>query len=161
MHTLNGSAYVPDYFIRLAVESEEAAWREVKSVWGVGDKAEVGFEDWFVRECQKPRFVRAPSRLRRQAAQSGRYILFPNYVYVAGDEGPWFNGAIRPMSKDARPVLFRAVVPAACKREMLRSLRKLGVTRAALFPDSVDEVCADIVESCKPLASVPKESLRA
>ena len=106
---------------------------------------------WWVKSCcEKPMFVHASSSARRQSAQSSRYLLFPNWIDEPNDEDErtvdrlCFVQKINPLPKDESPVVGVIRIPAAKKKDLLESLRRLGVTEGALFPDSIDKVCSDL-----------------
>lgn len=107
---------------------------------------------WVWDCCKEPMFVYASCGVRRQTAQSSRYLLFPNRIVAPEENGVssidrmQFIQDIRPISKDDHPVIARITIPADKKGELLSSLKRLGVTEATLFPDSVDKVCADLKE---------------
>ena len=105
---------------------------------------------WIERCCEKPMLVHAPFKTKRQQAQRGRYILFPNTI-----ETTWKNKAfiqnIQPIEvkKSSSFIIARIIVPATCKYEIMRDLEIMGVDRASLFCDSVDSICENITENVK------------
>lgn len=111
--------------------------------------------EWLHSYCVSPMFVNGSASLGRQVSQAGTFILFPNASsYVESCIPPkcsgwWFRHAIEPLSKEGESVAARGIVKAQSKRSILRELRTLGVTRATLFPDSVDIVCRDIVDDVR------------
>ncbi|WP_350454755.1 hypothetical protein [Slackia heliotrinireducens] len=78
------------------------------------------------------------------------HILFPNVIGDSWwDEGeiPVFENRIKPICKDDGKLVFaRLRVPAESKKNMLCSLKIMGITEATLFPDSLDKVCGGIVD---------------
>ena len=105
--------------------------------------------NWFKKCCEEPAFVYGTRYLDRQTAQSGEYILFPNEIRGDG-EYMMFADSISPLAKDGSLIAGCCVVPAANKRMILAGLRKLGVAGGgSLFPDSVERVCAEMVDAIK------------
>lgn len=105
---------------------------------------------WIEECCKDPFFVYAPIRSLRQRMQRGRYILFPNDINHTNDERPGhFESNISAMPKDHPCIAERIIIPADCKGRFLRDLEVLGVSREALFGDSVDTVCEEITKQFK------------
>ena len=98
---------------------------------------------WIADCCKKPHFIYAPIRSARQQIQRGRYILFPNMIGDSLGELV-FESYIEPMPKDHPCIAARIIVPAAAKEKILEDLEAFGISREALFADSVDAVCQSI-----------------
>lgn len=99
---------------------------------------------WFEECCAETMFVRGTRYLDRQAAQAGEYILFPNVIEKSGKLLA-FGEQIAPLDKDGPVIAGRCVIPVVEKGSLLAGLRRLGITRAALFPDDIGAVCSDAV----------------
>lgn len=104
--------------------------------------SEIGAE-WIADCCKKPHFIYAPIRTARQLLQRGRYLLFPNKIsYFHGELV--FESSIEAMPKDHPCITARIIIPAAAKGKMMEDLEAFGISREALFADSVDAVCQSI-----------------
>ena len=100
---------------------------------------------WIEDCCQNPIMVHAPTRLKRQEVQRGRYLLFPNEIkHLGDDEKGYFSQRIQPLSKNDKTIIGRIIVPASAKQTIINELRLLGIKRGTLFSDSVDIVCDEI-----------------
>lgn len=107
-------------------------------------------DKWIEAVCSKPLFVYAPVRTLRQQAQRGRYILFPNRIEdcIYEPERKAFSTIIDPIEKDDPCIYDIITIPADSKRDIIRNLKLMGICRESLFPDSIDEVCKGIKETC-------------
>lgn len=103
---------------------------------------------WLKECCSKPIFVNAPFHSRRQQAQSGRYILFPNeIVEVNGVLG--FSNAIVPIEK-YYPVVRKIIrIPKEEKEKIVAELEWMGIDEASLFVDNPDKMCDQIAKGYK------------
>ena len=106
--------------------------------------------EWIEACCKLPMLVHAPFKTKRQQAQRGRYILFPNSI-EKGWKSSAFVQRIQPIEikKSSNFIISRITIPATCKSEIMRDLEIMGVDRAALFCDSVDSICENITENVK------------
>lgn len=103
---------------------------------------------WIERCCRHPIFVYAPNRSMRQQIQRGRYILFPNRISDYGSSGEkCFESLIDPIPKDHDCIVKRITVPSKDKKTILKELTLFGISKEALFGDSIDIVCENIKQS--------------
>lgn len=100
--------------------------------------------EWINECCQKPIFIYAPIRTRRQQSQMGRYILFPNRI-EQNSMGKCFIKVIDPIKKDADCIADIITIPYTVKKSILNELRLFGITRETLFCDNTDIICKEIV----------------
>ena len=100
---------------------------------------------WVEECCREPQFVYAPTRSIRQQVQRGRYILFPNKI-IGESNCKYFSSIIDPIPLDSPMIEGIICIPKEAKRTLLSELALCGITRDALFCDSVDVICASIVE---------------
>lgn len=129
--------------------------------------------------CSKPIFVSALQLSSRQRAQQGKYILFPNefgYLILQEDsdgniirvnKDDFFNNRkdiplnfkdnakgvfrnnINEIPKESKYIVSIIKIPYNSKKILLQQLASVGITKATLFPDSIDKGCEDIVERIK------------
>jgi len=107
-------------------------------------------EHWIQECCQKLIFVRASINAQRQNAQSGRFILFPNSIVgatLAERSGLAFEKRILPIDKQSEEVYARIIIPSASKERLIDGLKAVAITQGTLFPDDLDRVCRDVVDS--------------
>lgn len=64
----------------------------------------------------------------RYRNQNGLFVLYPE---------PW--------KENFEKISTKYIIPAACKKNILNQLKKIGITRAFIMP-SLDSLCKDIVE---------------
>lgn len=133
-------------FASLAISRPYFDYQRSAVLQGYADSARQA--EWFKECCSDPMFVYGTRYLDRQTAQSGEYILFPNDIRSVGD-CMVFEDAISPLSKDSPVIAGRCVVAKDGKRAILKGLRRLGITEATLFPDSIEKVCADMARLIK------------
>ena len=118
---------------------------EHKHVCEICHTTEKSAVNWVEECCKEPQFVYAPIRSIRQQVQRGRYILFPNKI-TDGDIGKCFNSVIEAIPKTAPMLAGTIEIPKESKKRLLAELALCGISRDTLFCDSVDVVCAGIVE---------------
>ena len=104
-------------------------------------------ENWIFRCCKGPIFIHAPIRTQRQAAQQGRYILFPNEIEKS-EYDIYFSKVIKPIEKTDSSILEHIIIPKSLKQVLIRQLSLFGVNEATLFSDSIDITCKNIKEIC-------------
>lgn len=104
---------------------------------------------WIERCCEEPLFVFASNRSMRQQVQHGRFILFPNHICKDIPDYTYFENLIEPIPKNSECIADRILIPKGIKRQLLQELTLLGIDHASLFCDSVDAICAGIVDYCK------------
>jgi len=104
--------------------------------------------NWIAECCKDLIFAYAPIRTLRQQTQCGRYILFPNQivsnVYDEENTSYCFHKIIAPISKSHKDICGVITIPKEAKSRIIRELKLFGITKGALFPDSVDVVCEEI-----------------
>lgn len=94
----------------------------------------------------KPIIVNAPVRTQRQIAQKGKYMLFPNNVYLGKDKDRcFFCDEIDEYPKN-RPFCERIVIPKMSKNNLLKELSLVGVDKSTLFPENFDYACSNLVQ---------------
>ena len=118
--------------------------------------SEKGKEDWIYKCCKDPIFIHAPIRTQRQAAQQGRYILFPNKIEKSGSDVLSFSKMIEPIKKSDSSILEQIIIPKSLKKNLIKQLTLFGISEASLFGDSIDITCKNIKETC--IAKVSREN---
>lgn len=98
--------------------------------------------EWIARCCKEIIFVHAQELSPRQISQQGRFILFPNKVDKK--YGLHFTTEIAEIEKDHKSIAALFHVPREKKDDILKQLAAVGITRSALFSDSIDIVCEEI-----------------
>ena len=135
-------------------------------------------DTYFEIICNKPLFASALQLSARQIAQQGKYILFPNeygYIYeknglggkmttsmdsfvTASKDIPEeykesargvFANRIKEISKDSKHIVEIITIPHGDKEELLKQLATIGVTKATMFPESIDTGLEEIVSRIK------------
>lgn len=123
---------------------------EQYSLTSVGFESDEEGGQWIAECCKKPIFVQTSIRTKRQETQKGRYILFPNRIEPEVMNGElMFATVIDPIDDENECVLGKITVPKEAKNIILHDLSAFGIRKGYLFGDSIDEVCADIVERCR------------
>ncbi|MCR5376976.1 MAG: FRG domain-containing protein [Lachnospiraceae bacterium] len=109
-------------------------------------KDKIGFDEgWLFKCCQQILFVNAPFHLRRQQAQSGKYILFPNEI-VDVNGLRYFRNNIAPIKKLYPNVVRIIRIPKESKEKIRQELEWMGIDEASLFIDSPDKMCEQIAK---------------
>ena len=88
--------------------------------------------------------VASSFRAKRQLAQSGKYLLFPNDVRITEDKA-YICNQMSFIYSSYHSSIVGIDIPAKVKQPLLDSLDRFGVNKATLFPDSIDSVCETIV----------------
>ncbi len=111
----------------------------------IGDRMLKGAE-WVNEVCKQVNFVYSPVFSERQRAQQGLYILFPNSI--KDYKGTLlFQRKIEAIPKDSETIASRIIIPSTAKKQILKDLRLFGISKAALFCDSIDITCEDIAKN--------------
>lgn len=122
----------------------------------VKDFSKEGKENWICECCRDPIFIHAPIRTQRQAAQQGRYILFPNKIEKSKSDALSFSKMIEPIEKSDSSILEQIIIPKSLKKNLIKQLTLFGISEASLFSDSIDITCKNIKEMC--IAKVSREN---
>ena len=107
-------------------------------------------KDYYVAKWHSsPQIVTASTRAKRQEAQRGKYILFPNDTTENADGQTIIIPNISSIDKigndsDLR-VCRRLIIPFAAKSSMLRELDCFGINQGSLFPENIESICKSIV----------------
>ena len=104
---------------------------------------------WVKECCKNLMYIYAPIKSMRQQVQQGRYILFPNHIGSEVYEDGCFEHYIDPIPKDHEDIIMRYIIPKEIKKQLLKDLYILGISKEVLFCDNVDVVCESIVETFK------------
>lgn len=99
--------------------------------------------EWIARCCEEVVFVHAQELSPRQISQQGRFILFPNKKVDKNH----FTTEIAEIEKDHKSIAALFHVPREKKDDILKQLAAVGITRSALFSDSIDIICEEIKQS--------------
>lgn len=89
-----------------------------------------------------PVFVNAPAWAKRQSAQQGMYLLFPNQINLRKNLILW--GKINPWPKD-HPYSEIIRIPKESKTTLLKELKMLGISKSQLFPENIDYACEELM----------------
>ena len=122
--------------------------REMKKepyAYNISDKKEIN-EKWLVEQCKSLMIVNAPFHLRRQQAQSGLYILFPNKIEIRNEKA-FFVDSIEPIETMLPTVQWYLFIPKECKRKIIEELGWLGIDQGSLFADDPDKLCGQIADN--------------
>lgn len=95
--------------------------------------------------CEELIFISALQLSARQRAQQGKYILFPNEISKNRERGI-FTNTIKEIPKNSKHIEKIIKIPSVKKGEFLKQLAILGITKSALYPDSIDIGCKEIVD---------------
>lgn len=89
--------------------------------------------------CSDYIIVRSSVKSQRQYNQSGCFILFPNRIIENNDFA---------LQIDEIPgkIHEKIVVDKNSKKDMLQTLRLLGITKGYIYPDRTDYVGADVLK---------------
>jgi hypothetical protein len=122
---------------------------EQKQTYEICHKDDKAGGRWVKECCQKLMYIYAPIKSMRQQAQQGRYILFPNHIGSEVYEDGYFEHYIDPIPKDHEDIIMRYIISKEIKKQLLKDLCILGISKEVLFCDNVDVVCQSIVETFK------------
>lgn len=98
-----------------------------------------------LKKCiEKPIFVDPGFISQRQTNQQGSFILFPYEIY----KHEVIPHLVRMDKNDSR-IVKRIQIPKNDKKSVLKDLARLGITKEFIYPDAIDDNCADLVKTLR------------
>lgn len=100
--------------------------------------------EYVKKNSSVPRIVSAPYFFERQFMQKGSYILFPNVI----ERENIINEIVELKESDGM-IVKKLIINKDSKKKILNDLNLFGISTGALFKDSADKRCADIIKRFK------------
>ena len=125
---------------------EQPYFLEQKRTLQYASKEENG--RWIEACCKEIFFVKAMELSQRQKAQQGSFILFHNKIERLNEKDmPYFVHSIEPIDKKSESIIERFIIPEKEKKNILKQLSFIGISKSSLFPDNLDFACEEIAKS--------------